>query len=74
MGAISPGVKHFGCKADHSPLSSAKVKIGGAVPPFAHISSWYSAQLIKHRENFLKMDMRMVFKRTFGWSSFPSLA
>jgi hypothetical protein len=33
-------------------LSSAKVKKGGAIPPFPHISSLHSASLIKHRNNF----------------------
>jgi hypothetical protein len=31
-GVVSPGVKWLGREADHSPLSSIKVKHGGAIP------------------------------------------
>jgi hypothetical protein len=51
-GAISPGVKRPGREADHSSPSSAEVKNGGAIPPLPPMSSWHSAKLIKHRENF----------------------
>jgi hypothetical protein len=33
-------------------MSSTEVKNGGVIPPFPHISSWHSAQLINHRNNF----------------------
>jgi hypothetical protein len=36
---ISPGVKRQRREADHSPLSSAEVKNGGAIPPPPHTSS-----------------------------------
>jgi hypothetical protein len=36
-GVLSPGVKRPGREADHSPQSSAKVKNGGAIPPFPHM-------------------------------------
>jgi hypothetical protein len=36
------GIKPPGREADHSPPSSAKVKNGGAMPPFPHVSSCHS--------------------------------
>jgi hypothetical protein len=42
-GALSPGVKRQGREADHSPLPSAEVKKGGAIPPLPHMSSRHSA-------------------------------
>jgi hypothetical protein len=48
----SPGLKRPGREADHLPAPSAEVKNGGAVPPVLHISSWHSAKLINHRDNF----------------------
>jgi hypothetical protein len=42
-GALSPGVKRPGRVADRSPLSGAKDKSGGAIPPLPHMSSWDSA-------------------------------
>jgi hypothetical protein len=47
-----PGVKRPGSEADHSPPSSIKMKNGGAVLPLPRVSSWHSAKLIKHRNNF----------------------
>jgi hypothetical protein len=38
--ALSPGVKWLEWESDHSPASNAKVKNGGAMPSFPHISSW----------------------------------
>jgi hypothetical protein len=43
LGAHSLGVKRLECEIDHSPLSSAKIKNGGAIPPIPHMSSWQSA-------------------------------
>jgi hypothetical protein len=40
-GALSLGVKRPGPEVDHSLPSSAKVKNGGAIPPFPPMSSWY---------------------------------
>jgi hypothetical protein len=37
LGALSPGVKSQGRVANRSPPSSAKVKKGGAIPPFPHL-------------------------------------
>jgi hypothetical protein len=51
-GAFSSGVKQQGRQADHLPISSAKVKKGGAIPPLPHMSSRHSASLIKHRNTF----------------------
>jgi hypothetical protein len=39
-GSLSLGIKRSGHEVDHSPLSSAKVKNGGTVRPFTHMSSW----------------------------------
>jgi hypothetical protein len=38
-----PGVKRPGCKADHSPPTSAKVKTVWILHPFPHTPSWRSA-------------------------------
>jgi hypothetical protein len=40
---VKRGVKQQGREVDHSPLSSAEVKNGGAIPPLLHMSSWHSA-------------------------------
>jgi hypothetical protein len=32
-GALTPGIKRQGREADHSPLFSTEVKIGGVIPP-----------------------------------------
>jgi hypothetical protein len=40
IGALSLGVKWPRREADHSTLSSAKVKKGGAITPLVHTSSW----------------------------------
>jgi hypothetical protein len=37
----SPGLKWPGLEADRSPLSSAEVKYGGAMPPLPHMSAWH---------------------------------
>jgi hypothetical protein len=39
LGTRSQGVKRKGHEAGHSPLSSAEVKNGGAVPALRHMSS-----------------------------------
>jgi hypothetical protein len=43
QGAISAGVKWPGREADHSPVSSAELKNGGAMSPLCHMLSWHSA-------------------------------
>jgi hypothetical protein len=52
MGTVvsSPEVKRPGREADHSPLSGAEVKNGGAISPLPHLSLCHSYKLIKHRE------------------------
>jgi hypothetical protein len=42
-GVRSPGVKRPGRKAGHSPVSSAKVKKGAAIPPVPYMSPWRGA-------------------------------
>jgi hypothetical protein len=39
LGALSPGVKHQECEANHSPPANAKDKKGGALPPLPYMSS-----------------------------------
>jgi hypothetical protein len=71
-------VKRQGREFDHSPPSSAEVKNGGNIPPLSHMSSWHSAELIKHRDNFtftLPVPIRMAvfqvvcFQRLFHENS-----
>jgi hypothetical protein len=52
LGTLPPGVKRERREDGHSPPSSADVKNGGTIPPLPHMSSWYRASLIKHRDNF----------------------
>jgi hypothetical protein len=42
-GAVFPKVNRPGRDPDHSPVSSAEVKNGGAIPPLSHTSSWRGA-------------------------------
>jgi hypothetical protein len=42
----------LGHEADHTSPSSAEVKNKWSCIPLPHISSWLSAQLNKHRDNF----------------------
>jgi hypothetical protein len=49
-GALSLGVKRPGCEADHSPPSTAEVKVPGVIPPLPNTPSWRDAQL-KQRDN-----------------------
>jgi hypothetical protein len=44
------GVKRPGCEAHNSAPSSAKVKNGAAILPLPHISSWFSAELVKNAQ------------------------
>jgi hypothetical protein len=53
------GVKRSGREAGHSSPSSAKN--GGAIPPLPHTSSWHTALLIKHRDNFTFFYLRLLF-------------
>jgi hypothetical protein len=55
-GSVSLEVKRQGREAGHSFPSSAEVKNGGATPPLPQMSSWHSACLIKHRNNFSYPD------------------
>jgi hypothetical protein len=50
-GGVAPGLKRLGREADHTPPSRAEVKNGGTTPPFPHVFSWHSAELIKHGDN-----------------------
>jgi hypothetical protein len=52
-GALSPGVKRLGREADHSLSTSAEVKKMWIYTFTPHTPSWRSAQLVKHRENFI---------------------
>jgi hypothetical protein len=50
IGSSFPGSK--AAEASSSYPSSAKVKNGGGIPSFRHTSSWHSAELFRHKENF----------------------
>jgi hypothetical protein len=66
-GALSLGVKWPGREADHSPLSSAELKNGGAIPPppYVFMALCFSAVLIKYRDNFIYTDRTKKGKRSF---------
>jgi hypothetical protein len=51
-GGSSLGVKRSAREVEQSPPSSGEFKKGGAISALPHMSSWYSAHLIKHRDNF----------------------
>jgi hypothetical protein len=51
-GTLSFEVNQPGLELGNSPPSNAKVKNGGNIPPLSHTSSWRSALLIKHDDNF----------------------
>jgi hypothetical protein len=51
-GGSFPGDKEVGREGDHLHPSSVEIKKGGALPPLPHMSSWYSALLIKHTDSF----------------------
>jgi hypothetical protein len=38
---FTKGVKQQGLDTDHTSPSGAEVKIGGAIPPLPHTSSWH---------------------------------
>jgi hypothetical protein len=42
-GALSPGLKQLGHKADHSLPASAEIKNNGAITPLPHTSLWLGA-------------------------------
>jgi hypothetical protein len=46
------GLKGPELAADHSPPSSAEVKISGVIPPSPHSPSCCGAYLVKHRDKF----------------------
>jgi hypothetical protein len=60
-GAISPEVKRPGSEVDHSPPSSVEVKNGGAIPQLPRTSSWCSASLIKHKDIFTFINIKVNF-------------
>jgi hypothetical protein len=60
LGALSPGLKKPGREADHLPPTRVEVKQHGSIHPLPHTSSWSSAKLVKHRDNFA---FTLVYKR-----------
>jgi hypothetical protein len=55
--------------ADQSPPSNAEVKKSGATFALLSMSLWYSACLIKHRENFtffLPNNIRVITSRSMS--------
>jgi hypothetical protein len=55
------GVKQQEREADHSLISHAEVKNGGAIIVLPLMVSWRSAQLIKHRDKHFYMVNRCIF-------------
>jgi hypothetical protein len=53
-------------KLYYSPPSSFEVKNVGAIPPLPHMSSWYSAEMLKHRDNFAVLQIRLRYMRSIG--------
>jgi hypothetical protein len=57
--------------------SSAKVKNDGSIPPLPLMSSWRSAKIIEHRDNFtfLPYPSSGILKNTTFWKLdlFPSI-
>jgi hypothetical protein len=51
-GALSPGVKRQEREADHLPPFCVEIKNDGIKCTLSHMSSWHSAELIKHRDTF----------------------
>lgn len=69
---LSLGVKQLGYEAYRSPPSSTYIKNGGATPALPQMSSWYSAWLIKHMDNFNFWTMNpLMFSRAWGFSTTP---
>jgi hypothetical protein len=69
LGPIQPSVQwekmaFSRSEADQSPPSSAKVKNGGAIPPFSHTSLWPIAKLIMHRDIFAFYIYSVCLKTT----------
>jgi hypothetical protein len=52
-----PGVKWPGREVDHSPPSSAEVKM---VALYFHSPSWHSAKLFKYKENFYLYNIILI--------------
>jgi hypothetical protein len=55
-----PDVKKPGHEADHSTPSSAEVKNVAAIPVLPYMSTWHSASLINHRDNFISLEYSEV--------------
>jgi hypothetical protein len=51
--AYLQGLKRPGCEADHSHLFSTEISNDEVISPLPHMSSWYNAYVIKHREIFV---------------------
>jgi hypothetical protein len=47
---LQPIIRWATAWSDHSPLSGAEIKNGGAIPPLRYTSSRLSAKLINHRD------------------------
>jgi hypothetical protein len=58
-----PAVKRQGREIDHPLPPSPEVKSGEAISPFLHMSLWYSAELITHRDNFDFTFILSVFSK-----------
>jgi hypothetical protein len=52
-GRLSPWIKRPGRETDNSLQLVPKSRIRGSIHPLPHTPSWRSAQLVKHRDNFI---------------------
>jgi hypothetical protein len=60
-GGSFPMVKRPGHEADRSPLLSAKIKNGGAIPPLPIcLHGIVLNELIKHRDNFTFFNLKFL--------------
>jgi hypothetical protein len=62
LGALSLGLKRLGREAYYPPPSNAEVKIGGAISPLPHTSSWRGALLFKYGDSFTLLLQRKCVK------------
>jgi hypothetical protein len=54
------GIKRLGCESDHSPLSSAKVKNSGAIPPLRNMPLW-------RLTNYMQITLPLPHYRVTAW-------
>jgi len=60
---LSLGANRPGLEADHSPPSSAEVKVRGAIPPLSHDTRSRCGAQLKHRVNFTFLYWSATYKK-----------